>query len=334
MKKRLICFLACIACLAGTAAAQRTVVQGLVTDSITGEGLPYVSVRFPGTNIGAQTDESGSFRFSTDTPGERLSVSYVGYATKQVPVVPGQVNRLHIELAETTVALEGVVVKPKRERYRRRGNPAVEFVRKVIDKRDANDPRRHDYYSYDRYERITIARNDYQPKPRTDGKTGKFDFLEEFVDTLDAGTTVLPLSEKERKERVFYRRQPRTERSLLEGSQSAGLDEVLAAHGYVRQGDHYTAVRPNCDTIALFCHFGVTCIMLSHLFCVAPVSLSQHFAAAPSSVTTVYTEDRREGIAQFRCTSFGDTSHLYLAHEPPSFSARFCETFKSEERHD
>lgn len=113
-----------------------------------------------------------------------------------------------------------------------------------------------------------------------------------------------------------------------------GLDEVLAAHGYVRQGDHYTAVRPNCDTIALFCHFGVTCIMLSHLFRVAPVSLSQHFAAAPSSVTTVYTEERREGIAQFRCTSFGDTSHLYLAHEPPSFSARFCETFKSEERHD
>ena len=58
-------------------------------------------------------------------------------------------------------------------------------------------------------------------------------------------------------------------------------------------------------------------------------------AAAPSSVTTLYTEERREGIASFRMQSFGDLSHLHAWDEPASFAARFCETYDNmEERHD
>lgn len=113
-----------------------------------------------------------------------------------------------------------------------------------------------------------------------------------------------------------------------------GLDGVLAAHGYVRQGRHYAVTCANRDTLAFFCHFGVTCVMLSHLFGLSPVPLLHHFAAAPSSVTTVYTEERREGVALFRAAALGDTSHLYAAKEPPSFSARFCEVYDSDERHD
>ena len=57
--------------------------------------------------------------------------------------------------------------------------------------------------------------------------------------------------------------------------------------------------------------------------------------AAPTSVTTVITEERRRGIASFRMSSFGDVTHLLQAGEEPSFSARFCETWDcSSERHD
>lgn len=57
-----------------------------------------------------------------------------------------------------------------------------------------------------------------------------------------------------------------------------GLDGVLAAHGYVRQGRHYAVTCANRDTLAFFCHFGVTCVMLSHLFGLSPVPLLHHFA--------------------------------------------------------
>ncbi len=113
------------------------------------------------------------------------------------------------------------------------------------------------------------------------------------------------------------------------------LDKVLAYHGYVRDGNFYRAVRANEDTIAFFCHFGVECVILSHLLGISPMPLWHGFCAAPSSVTTVYTEERREGKASFRVSSFGDISHLYVKGVEPSFAARFCETYgNSEQRHD
>lgn len=114
-----------------------------------------------------------------------------------------------------------------------------------------------------------------------------------------------------------------------------GLDSVLARHGYERDGNCYRAVKPNNDTIAFFCHFGVESVMLGHMLGISPMILWHATAAAPTSVTTVYTEERRPGIASFRVASYGDISHLYVGGEEPSFSARFCECYDNEqERHD
>lgn len=113
-----------------------------------------------------------------------------------------------------------------------------------------------------------------------------------------------------------------------------GLDDILEKHGYRREGNYYRAVRPNRDTVALFCHFGVECVMLGHLLGISPVVLWHGFCAAPSSVTVLTTEERREEIASFRMNTFGDTGHLYKQGEKPAFAARFCETFDSDERHD
>lgn len=114
-----------------------------------------------------------------------------------------------------------------------------------------------------------------------------------------------------------------------------GLDDMLAHHGYRRERNIYRAEHPNRDTIALFCHFGVECVLLSHLIGVSPMVLWHGTCALTSSVTTVITEERRPGIAAFRVNGFGDLSHLYAAGIAPSFSARFCETCDNlDERHD
>ena len=113
------------------------------------------------------------------------------------------------------------------------------------------------------------------------------------------------------------------------------FDKLLAQHGYIRDGKYYRVEKSNRDTIVLVCHFGLKCVLLSHLMNVSPMILWQGMCAAPSSVTSIYTEERREGIASFRVSCFGDTSHLYAAGEEPAFAARFCETYDCmEERHD
>ena len=157
--------------------AQQTTMQGTVADSETGERLPYVALRFRGTTIGTSTDDQGRFTLATATPGDSLEVSYLGYDTKLVPIRRGRLNRLDIRLMPSGITTEEVVVRPGKERYSRRDNPAVRFVREVIRRRDEGDPRQHDFFSYDRYERLIIARNDYKPKERKDGKTGRFDFV-------------------------------------------------------------------------------------------------------------------------------------------------------------
>lgn len=113
------------------------------------------------------------------------------------------------------------------------------------------------------------------------------------------------------------------------------FDTLLEKHGYKRNGKFYDAVQPNDDTLMFFCHFGLECVLLSHLMNVSPIVLWHGFCAAPSSVTIINTEERRKGKAMFRAATLGDVSHLYAVGEPPSFAARFCELYTNEdERHD
>lgn len=114
-----------------------------------------------------------------------------------------------------------------------------------------------------------------------------------------------------------------------------GLDGILAKHGYIREGNLYRAERSNEGTIAFFCHFGVQCVMLGHLLGISPVILWHGLMTAPTSVTTIFSEERREGKAFFRAASIGDISHLYAKGEEPAFAGRFCEVFSDmSQRHD
>lgn len=112
------------------------------------------------------------------------------------------------------------------------------------------------------------------------------------------------------------------------------FDALLAGHGYVREGLSYRAERPNEDTLAFFCHFGVSCVLLSHLLNCSPMPLWHGLVMAPSSVTVISTEERRPGIAIFRASQVGDLSHLYAAGMEPSFAARFCEVYGNGDRID
>lgn len=140
----------------------------------------------------------------------------------------------------------------------------------------------------------------------------------------------------------FYSVDTWTRPEIVRGSDAAekfrevcdGLDALLKRHGYRREGRLYRADASNHDTIALFCHFGVGCVILSRLLGVSPMILWHGFCAAPSSVTLIRTEERREGIASFRVGEYGAVPHLRRANLEPSFSARFCECFSDDTRHD
>ena len=110
------------------------------------------------------------------------------------------------------------------------------------------------------------------------------------------------------------------------------FDKFLEQHGYKKEGKLFKVINPNSDVIVFFCHFGLESILLSYLLNLPPFVLWHSTIAAPTSITVVATEERREGIAQFRMHTFGDTSHLYINNTEPSFAARFCETYDNKEQ--
>ena len=112
------------------------------------------------------------------------------------------------------------------------------------------------------------------------------------------------------------------------------FDALLAQYGYVRENGHYYVEKESTETITLFCHFGLIGVLLSHLWNVSPFTIWNSLALAPTSVTELVTEERKEGIAYFRGLKVGDVSHLYAAGEEPSFAARFCEVYSNKnQRH-
>ncbi|NLP33926.1 MAG: histidine phosphatase family protein [Clostridiales bacterium] len=105
------------------------------------------------------------------------------------------------------------------------------------------------------------------------------------------------------------------------------MDTLLASYGYHRNQNYYKCSEGNQDTIVIFCHFGVICVILSHLLGIAAPALWHGFYVAPASITTIVTEERVKGEVYFRCQGVGDTSHLYAANEPASTAGFFQEVY-------
>ena len=119
---------------------------------------------------------------------------------------------------------------------------------------------------------------------------------------------------------------------------TSSFDELLAEHGYVRDGRHYRVDGESVETLTFFCHFGITCVLLSHLWNISPFVPLQCFCMPTSSVTELFTEERQKGYANFRATRIGDTSHLTMAGlrtERLPHSALFTEVYSDfSQRHD
>lgn len=294
---------------------QNTIIKGVVTDSITGEGLPYVSLIFKGTTIGTATDGDGNFSFTASTDARNLEVSYLGYDTKVIKIIPGKTNTLNIKLAPNGIALNEVVVKPKKEKYSKKENPAVKFVKQVIASRESNDPRNHDYFQYDQYEKMVFAMNDYQPKPKKNGKPGKFDFLVDFVDTLDVGTTILPVSEKEKVESVYYRKDPKSEKRIVKGNKSSGVDEIFSRDGIQQLlSEVFREVDIFKNDIPLFLQRFV-----SPLSSIGP-SYYKYYLLDTLQVNGQKCVDL--GFVPFNSETFGFTGHLFVTLDSTFFVQR------------
>ena len=160
-------------------------IKGVVTDSITKEPLMYISIYYEEKrDMGTVTDINGEYRLETRRNGGTLVFSAIGYHSKTVKVSNGN-QTLNVQLAPDNVLLSEVVVKPKKEKYSRKNNPAVEFMKKVIAHKKAQVLEENEFYQYDKYEKMKMSINDLTPEKLEKGIYKKYSFLKYHVDVSE-----------------------------------------------------------------------------------------------------------------------------------------------------
>ena len=202
--------------------------QGTVVDAQDGAPVPYATVQYRGNRIATRCDGQGRFRIERHN-GWRLTFSSVGYREQVLNVGPQTAAQMTIRLSTDNHTLSEVTIKSKKKtRYRRKDNPAVELMRKVIANKKKADLKRHDYYSYQNYQKIMLGLNDLSPELLEKGIFKKYPWLREQVDTSQyTDKMVLPLTVDEMVTQHLYRRDPKTERVVVKGTKSSGVNDLF-----------------------------------------------------------------------------------------------------------
>lgn len=307
-QKMILCaFFLLVAVTFGKTYAQYTIqVEGYVRDSLTNEELPGVTVALRGTTIGTATADNGYYSIRANSDSSVLKVSYVGYETFYAPLKKG-LNTINVKLQPASYELSEVVVRRKKEKYTKKDNPAVEFVRNVIARRNLHDPKDQDYFSYNTYEQRTFAHDEFDvEKARQKWLYKHVDFIFDYVDSTSVrGRTILPLYNEEMLEDYFFRKHPHAERKIVKGYKRAGLIEMISEDG-VQQfiEEAFKDVDIFQDNISLFLNRFV-----SPLSSIGPSYYKYYLL---DTVDVEGTQCMDLGFAPFNSESFGFVGHLYV----------------------
>ena len=202
-------------------------IKGVVTDSETGDPIPYLNVYYDGKGVGTITDIDGQYTISVHPGWTKLTFSMVGYGT-EVRNVSVNTKKLDVKMKPDLV-LDEVIVKPKKEKYSRKNNPAVEMMKKVIAAKKLNDLGVNDFYHYNKYQKITFSLNNITTDSlRESNLFKKYPFFRDQVEVCEVtGKNILPISVDETVTEKLYRKEPHDEKTIVKGINSTGVNELF-----------------------------------------------------------------------------------------------------------
>ncbi len=204
-----------------------TRISGNVKDE-NGEALPYTTVRLKDTSTGCITDYNGNFSFNAKANGQTLVVTCIGYKDYEVKLSSSTRYPLNITLTSSAYDMEEVVIKPTRERYQKKGNPAVELITEIINRRNTDNPFNNEFVSRDRYETFLIALDNFTEEKQQQATFRNFPFLKEYVDTSQvSGKPILNVSSRELAATDYFQRRPSRQKQKVHGREWIGIEDFL-----------------------------------------------------------------------------------------------------------
>jgi len=225
---RITLLLFCLFTVAQVNAQDQTIIRGRVLDAKTKQPLPFVDVVLKGTYVGVSTDLDGQYFIQTRNPSDTIQVSFIGYKTLEERIIRETRQEMNFYMEEEGLQLESVTIVAEKGRYRKKGNPAVELMRKVIENRDRNKMEAQDFYSYERHEKLELDLNNITDEFKDRKAFENFEFLWSYLDTSTVnGRIYLPVYIREILSTVHYRKDPQAKKEVRDAVKMTNFDEAL-----------------------------------------------------------------------------------------------------------
>lgn len=201
-------------------------ISGTVTDKETGEPLGWVQVYYQdqkGSGLPTKMDGTYSIPYRK---GKILCFSMMGYETQTFNI--DKMRTINVRMSSSTQDIKEVEITKKKTKYSRKNNPAVEMMKKVIAARKKTDLHEKDFFSYQKYQKLTFGLNEVTDKVFQDGQFKRMPFLKEHVEVCpETGKLILPLTVNETVSQHIYRKDPKQEKDIITGIRTNGINELF-----------------------------------------------------------------------------------------------------------
>lgn len=202
-------------------------IHGVIVDAETGDTLLYPSASYKGHQVAVSGNAMGEYSIARHD-GWQLTFSAVGYKSKTITVTSSTPSKYDVKLKPDTKQLNEVVIRSKSNKYSRKNNPAVELMKRVIAAKKRTDLQNHDFLQYTKYQKLTCAVNDITAADIDSGFISKHKWLLDQVETSPYNNKlILPISVDETVTQHIYRKNPKSEKDIIQGQSSSGVNQLL-----------------------------------------------------------------------------------------------------------
>ena len=181
------------------------------------------------TAVGTYSEMDGSFKLpyaNTDT----LVVRYSFYKTDTLIVNRGK--KLTIVISPTKMLQEVVISKPRKQKYVRKGNPAVMLVEKVIENKNNHRIESAESYKLKSYKKMIATFGRFTMNFEKNRFNRQFSFLAKYIDTIPQDTVpVLTIALRENLSDLYYQKTPRKRVEYVVAERMQCFGETLEEEG-------------------------------------------------------------------------------------------------------
>lgn len=198
--------------------AQKSI-RGTVKDAHSEEVIPFVSIQFKGTSIGAISDSAGNFAFQLNQwPSDTLEFTRIGFAPFYLTLATDKNNFTVTVPLERGTLDEGVVVRVKIDK-------GLWLWKKIVQNKPNNNRYKFDNFSYELYNKLEVDIKNFKSLQRI-ANIKPFrpinNLINQHIDTL-GGIKILPTYLTESLSDYYYQKKPQKRREEIKAVNTNGI---------------------------------------------------------------------------------------------------------------